>query len=72
MTEEEHRLIQGVLRDHPTRPFYDGPRKEHKLLPAREAIRLLLPAREAIRLLREAAEEEKGRQLMIHADGHIW
>lgn len=62
MTEEEHRLIQGVLRDHPMRPFYDGPRKEHKLLPAREAIRLL----------QEAAEEEKGRQLMIHADGHIW
>ena len=62
MTDEEHRLIQGVLRDHPTRPFYDGPRKEHKLLPAREAIRLL----------REAAEEEKGRQLQMHTDGTIW
>ena len=62
MTAEEHRLMQEIIKDHPMRPFYDGPRKEHKLLPAREAIQLL----------KESAAESDGRQLQMHADGTIW
>ncbi len=62
MTDEEHRLIQGVLRDHPRPNFFDGKRPSGNCPSAREAIGLL----------REAAEEEKGRQLMIHTDGYIW